>query len=147
MVSRIPGLWVGIASAKASRALPTLLPAYTAGDRPWYRPWSICRLASAVNRSDIAHAPGVTQRSGNASDLVVSRRFSQPCRSCGGPQSTDRWSLWRTGLSRSDRTCRQAMHTFSESLVLAFKRLKWRQIDERLFGLSKVSPKFIRRAS
>ena len=32
-------------------------------------------------------------------------------------------------------------------LVLAFKRLKWRQIDERLFGLSKVSPKFIRRAS
>ena len=43
--------------------------------------------------------------------------------------------------------CRQAMHTFSASLVLAFKRLKWRQIDERLFGFSKVSPKFIRRAS
>ena len=32
------------------------------------------RLAGAVNRSDIAHAPGVTQRNGNASDLVVFRR-------------------------------------------------------------------------
>jgi hypothetical protein len=49
--------------------------------------------------------------------------------------------------------CRQAMQvdfldpTFSASLVLAFKRLKWRKFDERLFGFSKVSPKFIHRAS